>query len=498
MWFLGWWPHALLHGLNPFVTHAMFYPDGYNLTWAASLPLPALVLAPITLAFGPVVSWNVLELLSPALSSWTASLLCRHVSGRLWPSLIGGYLFGFSPYVLSHLVGAPNVGFVALLPLFVLIVLQNLEGSISPPRFVGAMAVLLAAQYLIGSELLATSTLFGAIVLVLAYALFGEHRGALLALAKLLPLSYASTAILISPFLYYFVSAHHYPPILSRFPADLASFVLPPALVAAAPHATPIRGANAENYLGVPLIVLIGLFLRRQMRERATWLLGLSLLIAAIFSLGGHLIVRTHRTVIPLPWLPLEDMPLLRYALPSRFGVFVALPAAVVVALWLSRPSLQRREGAARVALVALAIAAIVPNVGSSAFATHAVDPPFFSSGLYRRYLTASDHVLTIPALGPNERWVADAGFPFALTAGYAAQRFPAGYTRFPIWRTFLTGAAPPDFAAQLRRFVAAKGVTAVVVDETVSGPWRSVFGSLGIRPVSTGGVLLYRLQRRT
>src|ERR1022692_2431372 len=39
IWFLAWWPHALLHGSNPFVTHAMFYPEGYNLTWATSMPL---------------------------------------------------------------------------------------------------------------------------------------------------------------------------------------------------------------------------------------------------------------------------------------------------------------------------------------------------------------------------------------------------------------------------------------------------------------------------
>ena len=38
MWFLGWWPHAVLHGTNPFITHAMFYPDGYNLQWATSMP----------------------------------------------------------------------------------------------------------------------------------------------------------------------------------------------------------------------------------------------------------------------------------------------------------------------------------------------------------------------------------------------------------------------------------------------------------------------------
>jgi hypothetical protein len=58
-----------------------------------------------------------------------------------------------------------------------------------------------------------------------------------------------------------------------------------------------------------------------------------------------------------------------------------------------------------------------------------------------------------------------------------------------------LTGHTNPNSAAQLRDFVRAKGVTAVVVDETVPGPWRTLFGTLGVRPVSTGGVLVYRLR---
>ena len=46
----------------------------------------------------------------PAVSAWAAFLLCRHLAGRFWPSLIGGYLFGFSSYEL----GLPLVVIVAL------------------------------------------------------------------------------------------------------------------------------------------------------------------------------------------------------------------------------------------------------------------------------------------------------------------------------------------------------------------------------------------------
>ena len=87
-----------------------------------------------------------------------------------------------------------------------------------------------------------------------------------------------------------------------------------------------------------------------------------------------------------------------------------------------------------------LAVATIFRAVGSSQWNTAIADPPFFTQGIYRTYLTHDDHVLTIPAWGPNERWVADAGFPFALSAGYLGNPLPSSYTRYRIWNTLLTG----------------------------------------------------------
>jgi len=122
----------------------------------------------------------------------------------------------------------------------------------------------------------------------------------------------------------------------------------------------------------------------------------------------------------------------------------------------------------------------------------------FFSSGAYRAYLQPSDRVLTIPAWGPNERWQADTGFRFRLADGYAGNPFPASYTRYPTWNTLLTGRLTPDYAAQLRRFVDAKGRDGDRRGERVPRPWKTLFGTLGVRPVATGGVLLYRLGHRS
>ena len=497
MWFFAWWPHALLHGLNPFVTHVMFVPDGFNLTWATGMPGPSLLLAPITLAFGPAVTWNVIQLASPALSAWTAFLLCRHVTGRTLPSLVGGYIYGFSPYMLTHLTGGPYLALVPLLPVFVLLVLRRLEGSIGSRAFVVWMALAMIAQFSISSEVLATATLFGAIALVLAFILLPERRPALLDVVKLLIGALAVTVVVVSPYLLYFEFGHHYPPGATFFSADLTSFVIPPSLVAVSGHhGTPSIGSSTESYLGVPLLLLIAWFIWQGRRSRVTWVIAGSLLVAVILALGATLFVHGHKTSIHGPWWLLKHLPVLRYAIPVRFAVFYVLPAALMVALLLSRWSPLEPAGIAAWGLAAVAIALIVPNVGSSSFDTRIADPPFFASGAYKAYIHPSDNVLTIPAWGPNERWQANTGFRFNLSDGYAGNPFPPSFTRYPAWNMFLTGKLTPDYAAQLRRYVVDKRVTAVVVDQTVPGPWTKLFGSLGVRPVSTGGVLVYRVRQ--
>jgi hypothetical protein len=35
MWALSWWPHAISHGINPFVTHYLWSPTGVNVAQGA-------------------------------------------------------------------------------------------------------------------------------------------------------------------------------------------------------------------------------------------------------------------------------------------------------------------------------------------------------------------------------------------------------------------------------------------------------------------------------
>src|SRR5579863_800443 len=102
MWFFVWWPYAIAHHLNPFVTPLLWAPLGFNVTWTTGVPLAALAAAAVTTRFGPVVAYNLLSILSPALAGWTAFLLCRRITRRYAPALAGGYIFGFSSYMLAE------------------------------------------------------------------------------------------------------------------------------------------------------------------------------------------------------------------------------------------------------------------------------------------------------------------------------------------------------------------------------------------------------------
>ena len=121
LWFLRWTPFAAGRQLSPFYSDWLNHPDGVNLMWNTWVPLPGLLLAPLTLAFGPVLSLNVLYTLGYGLSAWSAYLAIRRYVPNHGAAAAGGLVYGFSPSMLAH-AHHPNLILVFLLPwLFVLV-----------------------------------------------------------------------------------------------------------------------------------------------------------------------------------------------------------------------------------------------------------------------------------------------------------------------------------------------------------------------------------------
>ncbi|MDX6768426.1 MAG: hypothetical protein SF051_02760, partial [Elusimicrobiota bacterium] len=97
LWVLWWGPEALLRGLDPFVTTALYHPAGSRLTVDANLPL-WLSAAPLRAVFGVVGSFNALAAFSFAATGVAAYALLRRFSESRAGCQLGSIAFAYSSY----------------------------------------------------------------------------------------------------------------------------------------------------------------------------------------------------------------------------------------------------------------------------------------------------------------------------------------------------------------------------------------------------------------
>ena len=305
MWFLRWVPFALEHGHDLLVTHHLNYPDGVNLMWNTSLPLPGLLLAPVTGALGPVLSFNLLLVLAYGLSAWCAYLAIRRfVPGHL-AAAVGGLVYGFSPAirVQSHHL---HMSLAFLVPLMLLALHEILVRQRRSPWLVGiGLGLMAGAQLLIGEELLAMTALLAfamLVLLVLTNLRRLRERWAYAAKAFAVALVMVS-AIIVWPLSVQFGGPQriHGDIQKTNHSNDLQSFILPgwPQALTWDGTGELVAGFAGGNsaYLGLPmLLVLVVLGVR--WRSSPVVRLGLALMaVAAVLSLGPTLLVggRGHR-----------------------------------------------------------------------------------------------------------------------------------------------------------------------------------------------------------
>ena len=95
VWDLWWIAHQVTHLGNPFFTHYMAAPAGIQLGFDTTMPLVGLIMTPVTLAFGPTVTYCLLTMIAPGLACYV-----MYRAARLWLAAPGaiaaGALFGLS------------------------------------------------------------------------------------------------------------------------------------------------------------------------------------------------------------------------------------------------------------------------------------------------------------------------------------------------------------------------------------------------------------------
>jgi hypothetical protein len=500
-WFFAWWPRALLSGWNPLLTHVLWTPHATNMAWVTSIPGPSLLMTPVTILLGPVVAVNLLALAAPPLSAWGCYLLCRRITSRFWPAAAGGYLFGFSTYEIAQMQGHLNLVLVFCAPLCVYLVLRHLDGSMGRRRFVLLLAATLALQLSISTEVFATMSVFGAIAMGGAFP-FGprERRGELLRTGGLIGLSYLGAGLFMSPLLFYATKSFPVPPRdVVRQSVDALGFVVPRTYELVGGHAfrrssQPFTASLVEDgaYLGVPLLLVLVCYGLTRRRERLTWfLLGLTALFA-VAAMGPVLHI-AGRMSITLPWRIAIGLPLLKFAQPDRFTVYVALAVGVIASIWLASagPLRQWKWG-----LVGVAAITLLPNVAQRTYAANhepVYQPAFFTQGEYRNYLTPGENVVIIaPTHDDSLLWQADASMSLNNVLGATQERQLAGSFDELVAFDLLDDQPQSVDPGTLSIFLQLHDVGAVIIAPAVAANWAPLMQDLRLIPQQVGGVILY------
>jgi hypothetical protein len=497
VWMLGWPEHAISHGLGLFHPNIVFAPDGYNLARATPMFTFGVTLAPLTAVAGPLVTYNVVMLAVPVLNACAAYALCRRIGARPPAAALGGFVWAAAGIITFAELGAPSTGCGVFIALGVLLTINLIDNR--PPRWSTAvwLGLDLVAQLYTSAENLTTFLLFGVLALAVTWALDRTRRPWL---RRALPRFGVAAAILALGALPYVLAfafdrgtgLNHANPAL--YPNDLLAFAVPTSLYRAgrayfSSLAATFPGEAAEAYLGLGLLAITVWYLAESWRRQASArILAVVLAVIAICSLGTHLTIAGHPT-IPMPWAVMTHVPLLRYAIPSRFSLYLSLGVAVILALWLTR-----RGGVLRWVVALTSCALLIPNP-SAKWSASLHTPRFFTSGAAAREFNPSNRVTVVPTAGPDVAAQALSGYAFSLASGHLGE-YPTSYGRYPGASDLNLAQAPPGAPAQVGQLLRAKGVDAVVVDPSAPGPWLQLLSGLGVQPVARQGVLIYRLRR--
>jgi len=503
-WALEWTPWAIFHGVNPLHASHVFAPTGVDLAWSAFVPGPALATWPVTAVFGPMASLNLLMMLAPALAGWGAYLVCNRVTHRFWPSVIGGYFFGFSTYMAGMMIGFLNLVLIFPIPLLVYLVIRHVEGSLGSVAFVAGFTGLLVGLFSISTELFGTATLFGGGAFTGALAFGKGIRRQLVRTGVLVLLAGAIATIVLLPYLRDIVSNAPKEPLRGTAETsvgDLLSFVVPPPIIRLegrtfadlSARLTRFPVLNGLGYVGFAVLAILVGFAITEWRRRSTWLLLGYVGFVSVLALGPVLYVdgRPHGH---LPGEVLVHIPIIQSLLPSRFTAYSALATGVIAALWLAHAA--GRWGWARWAIAALAVVSLLPHAANHGSPQRV--PVFFTSDQVKRVLHHGEIVFVIPKFkGEEMMWQGAAGFWFNLAEGYIGP-IPPELKSGPLARGLQliksknrVKVPSPD---EVATWMGEHHVSAIVLDDRARRKFRSLLQKIDFRSVySGGGVSVWR-----
>ena len=189
--------------------------------------------------------------------------------------------------------------------------------------------------------------------------------------------------------------------------------------------------------------------------------------------------------------------------------LFRSLVLGIALSLWLASLTRSKLVRAARWALGMLALAAIFADLPTFAEVVVPPTPPswkpampaqppvnelpqFFTAGMYQKYIKPGETVVVVSHRGnAGMLFQASTGFYFKIAGGFInaslsrsdALPVPVAVLSYP------TGARANAF----RAYIKSAKVGAVIVEQSWSENWMYVFGKIGLKSTSVGGVTIYQ-----
>jgi hypothetical protein len=446
VWFVAWPAYALLHGFHLFSTTWLWPSRGVNLLSNASSPLVGVVLAPVTWLFGPFVATTVALTLAPALSAYGCWLACRRIVTWAPAWWIGGFLFGYSPFVVENVVqGHLGLALLVVPPLVVVVLHEILVRRRRSPVACGvALGLLLFAQFFISQEILLLTVLTASVAVAVA-ALLSPRRTRVVfphALRSLAVAVVVAGVTLAYPVWF-----------MLKGPENIKGSIWNGAQVLFVSMAYDIWNAGAYlkhipsfpagagqgpqvEFLGFAVLAVAVVALALARRQRVVWVLAAVAVVVTVCSFGAAVWVSPGRAYFWkwLPWQWVTNGPVLQNVEAVHFAALADLALALVIAVgigaarswsgWKKRPRMLR--GGGPVALAGAVLAMVVPQwatYGAPVAVQKVSLPPWYAT--VGRTVPVGSVVASypFPASAALESrplvWQAADGMRFRLAGGY-------------------------------------------------------------------------------
>ena len=415
------------------VTDRLNAPDGVNLMSNASHILHGVLMAPVTVLFGPGVSFAVLVALNLAATATGWYLLfARELRLHRGAAMVGGIFTGFAPGMIAQSNSHLHMTAQWLVPPIVWFVLR-LTRARTPRQIVVTslgLSALVCAQLLLGEEVLfltaITLVLFGLIYAGIRWRWAWEIAprfltGAMLTVG-------VSVLLLAYPLWVQLSGPQHTPnaPFAPRFfYADVATYWLySPLSIAGSPEAGKLSTSSAEynSYFGLPLLLLLTACVIWRWRSPVVVAAAGASIVMAALSFGPDVYISGEKTDYFAPYRNLAEIPVINGALPTRYALALIPLFGLLIAVGLDAGA--RAGGVARIAVPVAILAALLPLTPRSlATVDRPPVPEFITTGAWRQCAPEGGVIVPVPLPTPGTpdamRWPAAAHVAFAIPEGF-------------------------------------------------------------------------------